>query len=318
MTFDKIKDIQRNISLALYTTFKIGGPAKYFYLAKDTKSLIEIIEAAKQEKIPFFILGGGSNVLILDQGFDGLVIKIQSSKFKIQNDNSRIKIVCDSGTLLSKLIQETLKRGIGGLEWFVGIPGTIGGAVYGNAGWPKDKKNIGDLVKNVVILKNGLQSTISNKKCQFGYRDSIFKHNNNIILSVELRLWKGDALEMRKRIQEILLKRKTNTSQGNSAGCIFKNIKCTTLNKKIFEKYPELKNVIKNNFISAGYLIEQCGLKGEKIGEAIVSEKHANFIVNKGQAKAEDVIMLISLIKQKVRDKFNIQLQEEIQYTRFN
>ncbi|PKL72287.1 UDP-N-acetylenolpyruvoylglucosamine reductase [Candidatus Kuenenbacteria bacterium HGW-Kuenenbacteria-1] len=317
MTFDNIKDIQKNISLASYTTFKIGGTAKYFYLAKNTKDLIKIIEATKQEKIPFFVLGGGSNILVKDQGFDGLAIKIQSSKFKIQNCNSKFKIICDSGTLLGKLVQETSKKGIGGLEWFIGIPGTIGGAVYGNAGWPKDKKNIGDFVKNVTILKNGAQFTISNLKCQFGYRDSIFKHNNNVILSVELQLPKGDSLEIKKRMREILLTRITNTSQGNSAGCIFKNIKLGTLNKKLFEKYPKLKNVVKNNFISAGYLIDQCGLKGKKIGKAIVSEKHANFIINTGQAKAEDVVMLISLIKQKVRDKFNVQLQEEIQYIGF-
>jgi len=323
---DKIKNIQKNIFLASYTTFKIGGPAKYFYYAKNTKDLIKIIKIAKIKKVPFFILGCGSNILVSDEGFNGLVIKIQNfnqrlitswvTKFKIQEYNSKFKIICDSGVLLCKLIRETSKLGASGLEWFVGIPGTISGAIYGNAGWSKNEKNIGDLVKNVIVLRNNLQIKISQKQCKFNYRDSIFKHNNDVILSAELQLQKKDPLEIKRKTREILAIRKKNCLYGNSAGCIFKNIPCKKIDKKLFKKYSELKN-FDNNFIPAGYLIDQCGLKGKKIGEAMVSKNHANFIINTGQAQAKDVIILISLIKQKVRDKFNIQLQEEIQYVGF-
>ena len=316
MIFDKMSEIQKNILLAPHTTFKIGGRVDYFFEAKNEKDLIKILKLVKENKISFFILVCGSNVLIPDKGFRGLAIKIQNSKFKIQNCNGKFKIICDAGVLLSKLIQETVKIRASGLEWFVGIPGTIGGAVYGNAGLSKNKKNIGDIVKQITVLRDESQIKISHRQCRFHYRDSIFKHNNDIILSVELELQNGDILKMEKTIKEILLKRK-NDPKGSSVGCIFKNIDYKTLDEKIFQKHPELKNIIKNNSISAGYLIEQCGLKGKKIGGAIVSEKHANFIININQAKAEDVIMLISLIKQKVRNEFNIQLQEEIQYIGF-
>ena len=281
---------QRNISLAKYTTFRIGGQAKYFFIAKTKKDLILAIQEAKRKKLPFFILGNGSNILISDKGFDGLVIKIQNSKFKILNS----KIIAGAGVHLGKLVNESAVKRLSGLEWAIGIPGTVGGAVYGNAG--AFKKSMGDVVKEVEVYdtKNQEFKILKNKNCKFGYRDSIFKHNKNlIIVSATIKLKKGNKKEIKKKIKEYLnYKKKTQPLSFHSAGSIFKNSK---------------------NF-SAAELIERCNLKGKKIGKAKISEKHANFIINLGGAKAEDVIKLINLIKKSVKNKFGIILKEEIQY----
>ena len=303
--------MQKDISLAKHTTFKIGGPAKYFFTAKSKEDLIKAIKKAKKQGLPFFILGGGSNILVSDERFDGLVIKIQDTKYKIQDT----RILAGAGLLLGKLVNTSIERGLTGLEWAAGIPGTIGGAIRGNTGVPG--KSIKDIVKSVEVLdadtlgvhpvkslptsREGISpkaklfhgvKTFTNKDCKFKYRDSIFKHNKNlIILSAEIKLEKGDSKKSKQIIKEILKKRTEKIPKGYSAGSIFKN--------------PEN--------ISAGELIEKCGFKGFAIGGARVSFQHANFIINfTGEAKAEDVMNLIKLIKNVVKDKTGIKLQEEI------
>ena len=284
--------MSKNILLAPYTTFKIGGTAKYFCEARSKEGIIVAITMAKKENLPFFILGNGSNILISDAGFDGLIIKVKSasSRTKIKSN----KIYIDSGVLLAKLASESIKAGLSGLEWTIGIPGTVGGAVRGNAG--AFGASMSDIVREVKVLNIGTSQVqiLNNKDCKFGYRDSIFKHDKNlIILSVELKLKKGDREKSEKLIKEYLKQRKQKQPlEYPSVGCIFKNPKD----------------------FSAGYLIEQCGLKGKKIGEAMISEKHANFIVNAGGAKAEDVVKLINLCKEKVKEKFGVELKEEIEY----
>ncbi len=290
-----LPNLKENISLKNYTTFRIGGRARYFFVAKKKEDLIKAVIAAKKLKLPFFILGGGSNLLVSDKGYQGLVIKIQNSKFKIQNDNSKFKIFSEAGVSLSKLVFESFKIGASGLEWAVGIPGTIGGAIYGNAGaFGKAMENIVEEVE-VFDLKEKEIRVLKNKACQFDYRDSIFKRNKNlIILSVKLK--KGKRSEMERRIKDYLNYRKeTQPLNSPSAGSIFKNPK---------------------NFFAAE-LIEKCGLKGKRIGGAKISEKQANFIVNLGRAKAKDIKRLINLAKQKVKKKFGINLEEEIQYLGF-
>ena len=259
---DKLQNIQKNVSLAPYITFKIGGPAKYFYEAKNSEDLIKAIKAAKKAGLPYFILGGGSNILVSDEGFDGLVIKLQATSYKLQATN----IIADAGVLLSKLVSESVKAGLTGLEWAAGIPGTVGGAVRGNAS--AFKGSISNIVKNV-------------------------RNYEDIIFSVEIELKKGDREKSLKMIKEYLEHRKKNQPlEYPSAGCIFKN--------------PAGQY--------AGYLIDQCGLKGEKIGGAMISKKHANFIINTGNAKAKGVKKLIDLCKEKVKEKFGIELKEEIEY----
>ena len=315
----KLPKIQENISLAGHTTFKIGGPARYFFVAENAEEIKKAVRAAKEFNLHYFILGGGSNVLVSDKGFNGLIIKIQNSKFKIQN--SKI-IYAEAGMSLGKLVEYSVSKGLTGLEWAAGIPGTIGGAICGNAG--AFGKSISETIIGVQALACSEKDNIKikkyiNKDLKFGYRDSIFKHKKNlIILSAEFKLKKGDKKKNREITAEYLeQRRESQPLEYPSAGSVFKNLKFEIENLKLLNKYPQLKKFSKHGMIPAGWLIEECGLAGKKIGRAMVSEKHANFIVNLGKAKAEDVVILISLIKQKIRNKFGIQLQEEIEYIGF-
>jgi UDP-N-acetylmuramate dehydrogenase len=302
--------VQRNISLKNYTTFKSGGLAKYFFEAKTEKEIIKAITVAKKSKLPFFVLGGGSNILFSDKGFKGIVIKIKNQELKIKGP----KIKVDAGVSLGQIVNLATKKNLTGLEWAIGIPGTIGGAVYGNAGWPMNKKNIGSVVEKVEAL-NVKKLEIQNcktKDCRFGYRDSIFKYKKNlIILSVVLKLKVGKKEKITKEILEILKKRSGKIPVGFSAGSVFKNPNTKDIkNKKILKDFQEIKNF--NDKIPAGFLIEKCGLRGRAIGGAKISEKHANIIVNLGKGTAKDVQSLINLAKTRVKAKFGVVLREEI------
>ncbi len=325
--------IQKNIFLSKYTTFKIGGPAKFFCVVENIDEIKEALEFAEKNKLKIFVLGGGSNLLISDKGFDGLVIRIMNQELGIKNN----KIFVGSGLSLAKLVGESVKNNLTGLEWVAGIPGTVGGAIANNAGANgKCMEDILDEVEVITIhfakMVEGILGTgitnyelritkLGNKQCKFSYRNSIFKEEKKyIILSVVLKLEKGSEKESRKIITEILKSKKEKQPlKYPNAGSIFKNPEVDDKHlEDLIEKYPELANIAKNNIIPTGWLIEQIeGLKGKKIGGAMISEKHCNFIVNTGNAKAEDVVILISLIKQKVRDKFGVQLKEEIEYVGF-
>lgn len=316
------KIFQENVLLASYTTFKIGGPAKYFFVAKSAGEVKNAIEAARQNNVSVFILGNGSNILVADEGFDGLVIKIQNSKIKIKNDNEKIKIIAEGGVLIGKLVNESVKNNLTGLEWMIGIPGTLGGAIVGNAG--AFGHSISELIKKVEVLDLDDLSVKSfdNKDCSFGYRESIFKKDAKYaILSIELELKKGNKIEIEKAIKEHIAQRQARHPGGfPNAGSFFKNVIIKD-NKKAFDKivgqFPEAEKFRGLGMIPAAWLIEKRELKGAKIGGAMVSEKHANFIVNFNKASARDVIMLASIIKQKIRDSFGIQLQEEVRYVGF-
>ncbi len=283
-------DIKENISLAKHTTFKIGGPARYFCIAKSKQDLIKAVKKAKEFNLPFFILGGGSNVLALDEGFSGLVIKIKNSKLKIKNCN----LHAEAGMKLEDLVKLSARASLTDLEWAAGIPGTVGGAVYGNAQAFDIKMS--DIIKSVKVLnvKTLKIKNLSKKQCQFSAKNSIFKKNKNlIILSVVLKIKKGNKERIQKEIKEHLnLRKQRHPLNYPSAGSIFVN---------------------KTGGASSSYLIEKTGLKGTKKGGVKVSEKHAGFIVNTGSAKAQDILDLIKLIKQKVKAKFGITLKEEIQ-----
>jgi len=307
---------RNNVLLSEYTTFKIGGPAKYFIETNNSGELIKAIEYAQQKKISYLILAGGSNVLVSDQGFDGLVIQVKSNNYKIEGNS----ILADSGVSFNRLVNESVKAGLSGLEWMVGIYGTIGGAVRGNAG--AYGHSIAKSVEEVEIFDSGKIRKIKNKDCKFGYRESIFKHSNGIILSVELKLKKGNINEIQNITKETMLKRTKRIPIEPNAGSVFKNIQLseidqTRLIKGLDISDEEYKKLIKLGDFPAGYIIEALGYKGKKIGGAQVSDKHSNFIVNVGNAKASDVIMLISIIKQKARNKLGIQLHEEIQLIGF-
>ncbi|MCX6766336.1 MAG: UDP-N-acetylmuramate dehydrogenase [Candidatus Moranbacteria bacterium] len=315
-------NIQENIPLAPYTTFKIGGPARFFCEAKSEEKILEALKFAREKNLSVFVLGGGSNVLVSDKGFDGLVIKIKLSAWRLYlHDGDSISILtCDAGCVLSKIVSESVKAGLTGLEWAAGIPGTIGGAVRGNAGARALGGEMADAVESVKVLDvDDLQiKTYDLRMCEYEYRNSVFKQNSNlIILSAKLKLKKGDKAASEKKIQEILTKRKEKQPmEFPSPGSFFKNP--LVKDKKLIQQFEtDTGQKIRDDKIPAPWLIEEAGLKGQKNGGAMVSEKHANFIVNTGKATAEDVITLAAIIKTKVRNKFGIQLQEEVQMVGF-
>jgi len=281
---EEIKKIKVDEPMDKHTSFRIGGPADLFLEANTESKFIRSVKAFKKTKTPFFILGRGTNLLVSDKGFRGVVIKRICPKASVKKQ----KIIADSHLALNDLVNFACNHSLSGLENLTGIPGSVGGAIRGNAGaW---RTTIGDLVSRVKILdEKGKVFWINKKDCQFSYRESRFKKGSKIILSAEFELEKKSKSEIKRVIREITKKRENLPCQP-SAGCIFIN--------------PETK--------PAGWLIEQAGLKGKKIGQAQISPIHANFIVNLGKARAKDVVRLISLARKRVREKFNLDLTEEI------
>lgn len=303
-------NIEKNVDLAPQTTFKIGGKADYFVQINNSDELKEAIVFAREKEIETFILAGGSNVLISDTGFRGLVIKMNIDEIEILGN----KISCSAGARLSKLVKFSIENSLTGLEWAAGIPGTVGGAIRGNAGaFSGEMKDSIEEVEILDLTDEGLEiKKIKRENFNFGYRDSLVKNNKNlVILSAIFSLKKGDKKESEILAKEIIKKRIFNQPSDFSAGSFFKNplIK----DSQIIEKFEHDKEVkMRGDKLPAGWFIEDLGLKGKKIGGAQVSEKHANFIINTGKARAEDVIILSSFLKQKVRDSFGVQLEEEV------
>ena len=332
----KLINLQENVSLANHTTFRIGGPARYFVAIKNNDELVAAVKWAKANSLLFFILGGGSNLLISDDGFNSLVIKMQNVNFKMQNDNVKLrarkaqwatglywgnhvalrnekcKIECDTGVSLGKIILETAKNGYSGAEWGFGIPGTIGGAICGNAG--RLGQAIAQVVESVTVLDENLNiKTLSKNECEFGYRKSRFKKTKEIILSTVLVFEKKEPAA----IEAVLNEAKTIVKQAPpypSAGCIFKNYNVKGESDELLKNHPELKERVREGKLGVGQLIDQCGLKGRQIGGAKIWEGHANYMVNVGGAKAQDVLALIVLVKKSVKAKFGIELEEEVRY----
>jgi len=281
------RKIKNNFNLSGLTTFKIGGAAKFFLEPKDLKTLKEALLYSRDSGLKVFILGAGSNVLIDEQGLGGTVIRLNSDFFS-SFKNKGVLVQAGAGIKLNRLILLAMEKGLSGLEFLSGIPGTLGGAVMGNAGaWGS---SIGEFVEEISVLDyNAKARKLKKKDLKFGYRKSNL--GGCIILSAVLRLEQADKNEVSSKIKEYLGRRKK--SQENSlpnAGCIFKNP----------HRQP------------AGFLIEACGLKGKSKGGALVSNKHANFILNSKKAKSADVLFLMDLIQKKVKDKFNITLEPEI------
>ncbi|MBT5338578.1 UDP-N-acetylmuramate dehydrogenase [Candidatus Falkowbacteria bacterium] len=304
-------EVLENEPLAKYTTFKIGGPAKFLVKVNNKIDLYKAVKAARELKLSFFILGGGSNVLVSDNGYDGLVIKLDEGQTEFSTSSAKVF----AGNSWSGFIRDSVKHGLGGLEFGANIPGTVGGAVYGNAG--AYGQGAGDYVDRVEIIDvEGEEVSLivlSKEECEFAYRESLFKKNKHwIIAEVVFRLIADtNAAEKLEQIEDEWNKRMCSQPLNlPSAGCSFKNLLYTPE----LEKYKDWE--IKGKLPAAKF-IEELELKGKKIGGAMISDVHANFIVNFDNATADNVMQLISLVKTKVRDKFGVQLEEEVQYVGF-
>ncbi|GMX58245.1 MAG: UDP-N-acetylmuramate dehydrogenase [Candidatus Yanofskyibacterium parasiticum] len=288
--------IKQNEPLANHCTYRIGGPARVLFLAANEREIVAGIEIAKEKNFKMMILGGGSNILFSDRGFDGLVLKLANNFIKIAEEKeNRAVVLAGAGAPLAALVKFALDNSLAGMEWAAGIPGTVGGAIRGNAG--AFGREIGASVLRVRALeisgKSVVPAIVGKEDCAFGYRESVFKRNKNLVITAaKFVLEKGNANEIADKIKECAEKKRISQPLDfPSAGSVFKN--------------PE-------GFFAAK-IIEDCGLKGRSAGGAQISEKHANFIVNRGNAKADDVLALIAQIKAAAKEKFAVDLKEEIE-----
>lgn len=304
--------IEENIILAGFTNYKIGGPARYFFQAKSVQELKEAIRWAKLKKQKIFILGGGTNLLFSDDGFRGLVLKPDINFMEVKGK----KIKAGAGIQMADLVKLTIKNKLSGLEWAGGLPGTLGGAIRGNAGAFRGeiKDNI-EFVKslNVKTLKI---STYNYKNCEFNYRNSFFKKHDGkeIVLSATLKLKKGGLKQIKSAVQDKIDFRNTrHPLEYPNSGSVFKNVNIKRVPKEVL---AQMNHIIKTDpvpVIPTAYLISEANLKGASRGGAMISPKHPNFIVNVNNAKAKDVLALIKLAKSTIKQKFGITIEEEVQ-----
>lgn len=274
-----------NIDLKNYNTYKIGGVAKYLIKPKTAYDLKPIFDELKNKNIPYLLLGGGSNVILPDEDFNGAIIKLDNLN-EVEFKDS----ICyaGAGILLNKLIKTCIDNGYVNLKKLYGIPGTLGGAIRGNAGCNNDE--IFNYLISILVYDDGVIKYLNKEDIDYGYRETSFKKNNMIILGAILKIELGDANEAYEYIKEIFKDRISKQPlEYPSAGSVFKNPKGN----------------------SAGKLIDECGLKNLSIGGAKVSDKHANFIINYEFAKSSDIIKLIEEIKKEVKLKKNIDLELE-------
>ncbi len=288
--FNGLADLEMNEPLAKHTTFKIGGNAKYFLYPKNEINLLRILEICKQEQLEYKIIGKGSNLLWSDENFDGVVICLDRhfNNFNFEADGT---IIAQAGVSLILLAHEAMKEGFKGMEFACGIPATIGGALFMNAG--AYNSNMSEIVESVYVLRNGICEWVAKEELAYGYRTSIFKSNRDwTILGCKLKLELGNQIEI-KELMDSRRKRRLDSQPLNypNAGSVFRNA----------GNYP------------AWSLIEQIGYRGLQVGGAQVSEKHANFIVNVEQASAKDVLTLVQKIQEEVKKQFDIDLKMEVE-----
>ena len=286
-TIDKSK-IKTNENMGKYTSFKTGGNAKFLVKVNTIDEIIHVLKIIKEQDIPLVVLGNGSNVLFKDEGFKGIVLKIDLDNLKLDQE----KITVDAGVKNAIVARKALDNSLQGFEAISGIPGTIGGAIRMNAG--AYGTEIKDVVESVTYIDfNTLEvKKISNEECDFSYRHSIFCKNKNIIVSCVLKLSKGKTEEIKTKMEECAKSRKEKQPlEYPSAGSTFKR---------------------GEGFITAK-IIDECGLKGYQIGGAQVSEKHAGFIINKNNATATDIIELIEYVKKVVKEKTSKEIEIEIE-----
>ena len=281
------ENILLNEPMSKHTSFKTGGNAKFFVKAYSIIEIKKVLKVVKENKIPLFILGNGTNLLVKDEGFDGIVLQIKLDNINIE-DNI---VTVDAGVKNAVLSNKILEKSLTGFEFASGIPGTIGGAIKMNAGAYGNEMK--DIVQEVTYIDfDGNINTISNEQCKFEYRNSIFFKLNCVILQTKLKLEQGNKEEIRNKIKELAIQRK----------------------EKQPLEYPNAGSTFKRgeDFITAK-VIDECGLKGYNIGGAEVSQKHAGFIINKNNATSQDILDLIKYVQNKVKEKTGKEIKLEIE-----
>ncbi|MEK7166266.1 MAG: UDP-N-acetylmuramate dehydrogenase, partial [Patescibacteria group bacterium] len=303
---DRLKQQER---LARYTTLKIGGTAEYFFAAQTQEEVIKAVKAAISSHIPYFVLGGGSNIVFSDRGLKGLVIRNESRSINIVKRLGKIKngvtqvgqtfVEVDTGVLINKLVRFTCDEGLGGLERHLGLPGTVGGALYMNSKWTKPFTYVGDALNQAKILnRDGKIKIVDQKYFDFAYDQSVLQKTHETVLSATFLLKTVDKKLLWEKANASMDYRKISQPMGvATAGCTFRNIPLS----------HALRIGTPNNTTSAGYLVDQVGLKNFRIGNAKFSDIHANFILNLGGASSNDVKGLINEAVRRVQEKFQVE-----------
>ena len=286
---EALAEVEENIPLSKMTTLRIGGVARYVVYPENTLSLQGVMNKLNQNHIPYKVIGKGSNLLCSDEPYDGVIIRLDRHLCNAYFDNEHL--VAEAGCSIIALSYEAMKNELSGLEFASGIPGTVGGVTFMNAG--AYKSSMADVIDSVSVYHDGKIEWIQNADCGFSYRTSIFqKHPDWIILAVKMTLQKGDQKEIRELMDSRRERRMSSQPlDKHSAGSIFRN--------------PEE--------IPAWKLIEGAGFRGKRIGDAVVSEKHVNFIVNENHASAKDFITLVTDVQKAVKDKYDIDLYMEVE-----
>lgn len=277
-----------NEPMSAHTTFRIGGPADYFVMPQTTEELAKVLELCKEENVPYFVLGNGSNLLVGDKGFRGVVIQLYKNFDGLQIEGT--KVTAKAGAMLIRVAKESGKAGLTGLEFASGIPGTIGGAMVMNAGaYGGEMKDVVSAV--TVLTKDGEIKTLTAEEMNFRYRGSVVEDEGYIVLEAVMELKEGNLEEIQARIDELSVQRRTKQPiEYPSAGSTFKR--------------PE--------GYFAGKLIMDAGLRGYQVGGAQVSEKHCGFVINAGGATAADVMQLMSDVSEKVQQQLGVALEPEV------
>lgn len=294
--------VERDVPLAPFTTFKVGGPADWFVRASSASEVKSALAAARADGLPVTVLGGGSNVLVADAGVRGVVIRVHGGEVRAISEQA---IRADGGLTINGLVRWTINRGVAGLEAWAGTPGTVGGAIYGNAHF--QGRLIGELVESVeVVTAEGHELRIAAADMEFGYDRSRLQRTRELVLSADFRTGRGDPAALRAIARDSLAYRKrTQPLESASAGCIFQNPDAAV------DRVPD------GIAASAGALVDRAGLKGSREGAARVSPTHGNFIVNEGTASAADIRRLIERCREQVRSRFGVELRDEIVYLGF-
>ncbi|MGI4790259.1 MAG: UDP-N-acetylmuramate dehydrogenase [Janthinobacterium lividum] len=300
--------LKREEPMARHTTLKVGGPARWFWAASDVEVLAQVLDLCARQSLPYLFIGHGSNLLMSDAGYDGLVIQ-NRCKGCMVGDETR----AESGVSFGSLFLQTARAGYGGLEWAIGIPGTVGGALVSNAG--AYRGNIGPLVSSVRVFDDGQDQTVGPEWMEFSYRDSRLRRSGlsgTVVLSCTFHLTeRGDPETILAQAKEYQSQRRAKQPYAPSAGSFFKNVQSKSLAESLETLPAGMKAA---GVVPAGFLSEACGLKGLRVGGAEVSEKHANFLINAGGATASDLRALAYKVKSVVYDRFGVTLEEEVLY----
>lgn len=301
-------NIQEQVALAPYTNYRIGGPAQYFAVARSIDDVQAGIAAARERGVELFVLAGGTNVIVPDEGVNRFVLKIELGGVQIEGTTA----TAGAGASMAELVSATVEAGLAGLQWAGGLPGSVGGAVRGNAG------AFGGEIRDSLILvraitSDGALQTFQHHDCQFGYRESAFKRNGAVILETSFRLEPGDRSQLESEVEaHQQYRRDRHPLEYPNAGSTFKNVPLEQIPPAFLAEWNHKVKQDPFPIMPVAVIIAAAGLTGYRVGDAQVSEKHTNYIVNLGHATYRDVTAVITHVKATIRERFGIELEEEI------